>query len=136
MISQAEFDSQRGSEEQESDSDLVFGPLDQDEPVSANSNTTTNTTTTSMATSSKSEQLSAPAAESDRRHGQERQAAAAAASKSSELRRKKVDKKARFYPVLNKKETPPSKVRQELLLPFKSYGCYESNIVFVCVVSS
>ena len=106
MISKAEFDCQRGSEEQdaEGDGDLVFGPLDQEEAAPP-----------SVA---KPEQR--PSGQDRRGRGQEREGRGKSPSKGSASpysrprRKVKPEKRARFYPVLNKHESP-SKVSKDVV---------------------
>ena len=100
VISKAEFDSQRGSEDREVDveADLVFGPLDEQDDV---------------ATASKaSEQRAAPAEQQEARAKSSRPQ-----DKDKDVRERlppggrrkknvKSEKRARFYPVLNKQESP------------------------------
>ncbi len=96
MISKAAFESQRGSEEVEPD--LVFGPLDQDDLAVA-------------AASAKVEELAEQRAEVEQRRrvqdseGHGKLPPNGSPSLHSHQRRKK-DGHARFYPVLNKQDSP------------------------------
>lgn len=106
VISKAEFDSQRGSEEKdaEGDGELVFGPLDQEE-------------TPPPPTTTKSEQAQQRLPEQEveaghRGRGQEREGRGKSPSKGSaspysrQRRKDKSERRARFYPVLNKHDSP------------------------------
>ena len=102
VISKAEFDSQRGSEDREldleADSDLVFGPLDQDDAGAAPGGS------------------AAPAKRegAGQRSADQEVGKLSADVQSYQPRRKRdrSEKRARFYPVLKKQPDSPSKVRR------------------------
>lgn len=106
MVSKAEFDSQRGSEdrEQETDNDLVFGPLDQEDVAAA----------PGSAAPAKLEAVAAQRSaglESELTGAPVKLSANGSSSCPTHQRRKdRLDRQARFYPVLNKMDSP-SKVR-------------------------
>ena len=106
VISKAEFDSQRGSEDREMDAeaDLVFGPLDEQDDVAT------------AAASKASEQRAAPAEQQEDRakssgsqdNDKDKDKDNRERLPSGGRRKKDVksEKRARFYPVLNKQESP------------------------------
>lgn len=94
----------RVSEEPDADGDLMFGPLDQEE--------------SSMAAAMTKRTAESVVSRASRRHGIDGDGAEGKSAKSSPLpattrhqqqrRRRKEDKRERFYPVLNKQESPSS----------------------------
>ena len=132
MISKAEFDSQRASEEQEpeGDGDLVFGPLDQEDvapptttPAAVTTNTTTAANNITTAPAPKPEQRASEQEAGHRGRGQDREGRGRSpSSKSPHTQRRRRDRHARFYPVLNKRNCP-SQVRQLSRLGLLVHAC-------------
>lgn len=135
VISKAEFDSQRGSEgELEAESDLVFGPLDQEDVAAAPS--------AAAAPAKLEEQRSAEPEAGHRGRVQDGEGRRKLSSNSSPTRpthqrRKKdrTEKRARFYPVLNKQDSP-SKVRRSLECDDFTFIYAPLRYAFPFVVSS
>lgn len=105
VISKAEFDSQRGSEdgelELEADSDLVFGPLDQEDVGAAPGG---------AAAPAKLEVAAQRSADQEAGHGKLSANGSSSRPASCPRRKDRSEKRARFYPVLNKQGDSPSKV--------------------------
>lgn len=119
VISKAEFDSQRGTEE-EADSDLVFGPLDQEDMLAAPPTTIT-TLQPHDGPTPKSEQEQQRGRGKERDEGKPRSSLAAGSPSPHSRQRRKKDR-SRFYPVLNKQQQSPSNVRIDFVCePFPSF---------------
>ena len=109
IISKAEFDSQRGADDFETDGDLVFGPLDQDEAAAP---TSASKSDSSLKKSSATSDHPLRGRRREREGHDRGSPSPSKGSPHSHQRRKKFDRRARFYPVLNKQESP-SKVTQQ-----------------------
>ena len=107
VISKAEFDSQR---DVEGDSDLVFGPLDQEDapPAPAITTTTVSSKPETQAPQQRLPEREAAAGHRGRGHEMPSRGRGSVSPHSRQRRRK--DKRARFYPVLNKQHNSPSDV--------------------------
>ncbi len=105
LISKAEFDSQRGAEEldQEADSDLVFGPLDQEE-LSAGPPPPSGTQPLAGHAPKPEQRLTEQEQQRGREKDREEKRVKSASTGSPSPHTRQRRKKDRFYPVLNKQQ--------------------------------
>ena len=113
VISKAEFDCQRGLEDLdlEGDGDLVFGPLDQDEATSP-----TNSSKSDQPIKRPEHRGRACDSEGLEEMSHSKVSSPSTGSPHARQRRKRSEKRARFYPVLNKQKSPGKMVDLAILV--------------------
>ena len=133
VISKAEFDSQR---DVEGDSDLVFGPLDQEDapPAPAITTTTVSSKPETQAPQQRLPEREAAAGHRGRGHEMPSRGRGSVSPHSRQRRRK--DKRARFYPVLNKQHNSPSDVSTRMYCVCVWAGPHLVSLSVYCVACS